>query len=98
MKIIAEGTPKEIAELLQAIGSSKEQLKFKLPVAIKDDKVTFREGDLSKNEWKQWKIIADEKTTWDCTTSGIYTTTEIDGRGRNKKRRLSNSMPNLPVD
>jgi hypothetical protein len=50
MKIIAEGTPKEIAELLQAIGSSKEQLKFKLPVAIKDDKVTFREGDLSKNE------------------------------------------------
>lgn len=43
MKIIAEGTPKEISELLQAIGSSKEQLKFKLPVAIKDDKVTFRE-------------------------------------------------------
>lgn len=50
MKIIAEGTPKEIAELLQAIGNSNEQLKIELPVAIKDDKVTFREGDLSKNE------------------------------------------------
>ena len=43
MKIIAEGTPKEITELLQAIESSKEQLKIKLPVEIDDDKITFRE-------------------------------------------------------
>ncbi|MEB8418950.1 hypothetical protein NGG16_16065 [Enterococcus casseliflavus] len=43
MKSIAEGTPKEIAKLLQAIGNSKEQLKIKLPVEIDDDKITFRE-------------------------------------------------------
>jgi len=43
MKIIAEGTPKEIAELLRAIESIKEQLKIKLPVEINDDKITFSE-------------------------------------------------------
>lgn len=43
MKIIVEGTPQEIVELLQAIGGSEEQLKLKFPVAIKDDKITFRE-------------------------------------------------------
>ena len=57
MKIIAEGTPKEITELLQAIGSSKEQYvtkdsssvadseitQVKLPILIKKDKIIFRE-------------------------------------------------------
>ncbi|MGM0137643.1 hypothetical protein IGI65_000045 [Enterococcus sp. DIV0755b] len=43
MKITIEATPGEVKELLQAIESSQEQIKLKLPVAIKDDKITFRE-------------------------------------------------------
>lgn len=43
MKITIGITPKEIKELLQAIGSSKEQIKLKVVVGIKDDKFIFRE-------------------------------------------------------
>ncbi|MEW4403793.1 hypothetical protein AB1I62_08665 [Enterococcus sp. AN402] len=43
MKIIVDGTPEEIEELLQAIGSSEEQLKVKLPISIKDNKIIFYE-------------------------------------------------------
>lgn len=49
MEINIKATPEEVAKLLQAIGGSEEQLKIKLPVAIKDDKITFREVDLVKN-------------------------------------------------
>ena len=38
MKIIVEGTPKEITELLQAIGSSKEQYKNDLIDIVFDGK------------------------------------------------------------
>lgn len=43
MKIAIDVTPKEIKEMLQAIGSSKEQIKLKVVVGIKDDKFIFRE-------------------------------------------------------
>lgn len=49
MEINIKATPEEVAKLLQAIGGSEEQLKIKLPVEIKDDKITFREVDLSQN-------------------------------------------------
>lgn len=43
MKIIVDGILEEIVELLQAIGSSEEQLKVKLSISIKDVKIIFHE-------------------------------------------------------